>query len=267
MLPVSHFTVRSGRVPADFDGYTIVQLTDLHGRWFGPGNAELIETVRAAAPRLIVMTGDMINCLGDDGGSALAVCRAFVGEVPLYFVGGNHELVGLRRRPGDILRFLRQMSALGVVRLGSGRRTIACGSGRIAVCGLELPLPYYLPIFDRRSRGTLSVAEMTRRAGPAPEDFTVLLTHAPYFFPTFAGWGADLIFAGHLHGGMVRLPLVGGVFSPDWTLFPKYDAGQFVHPRGGGGQSAMIVGRGLGSNHRPRIHNPPEVVVVTLRRA
>lgn len=263
MVPVSRYTVRSQRLPAGFDGFTVVLLTDLHGRWFGPENGALVETVRAIGPQLVAMTGDMVNCTNDDGGAFLAAGRALAGDCPVYYVEGNHEVVRLRRQPDDIIRIRRRLDALGVIRLGNGRRTLVHAGGHIAVCGLELPFAYYLPFFDRRRR-TLSLADMTRRLGPAPEDFTMLLTHSPVPFAAYAGWGADMVLAGHLHGGMVRLPLVGGVLSPEWTLFPRYDAGQFTRPRGGGGESVLIVGRGLGSNHRPRIGNPPEVVAVTL---
>lgn len=266
MVPVTRFTVRSPRLPAEFDGSRIVQLTDLHGRRFGTDNAQLAATIRALHPFLVVMTGDMVNCIGDDGEPLLALARGLTAEYPVYYVDGNHEIVRARHQPGDTTRLMERLGSLGVVRLENGCRRISRGAGHVAVCGLDLPIEYYLPFFDRRSRRSLSLSEMTGRLGSAPEDFTILLAHSPFYFAAYAGWGTDLTFAGHLHGGMVRLPLVGGVLSPDWTLFPRYAAGCFQRPRAGGGQSVMVVSRGLGSNHRPRIGNPPEVVCVTLAK-
>lgn len=266
MVPVTRLTVRSPRLPAGFDGSRIVQLTDLHGRRFGVGNAELSATVRSLRPSLVVMTGDMVNCTEDDGEPLLELARALAGDYPVFYVDGNHEIVRAKHIPDGTARLMARMESLGVVRLENACRVISGGGGHLAVYGLDLPIEYYLPFFDRRSRRTLSAAEVAARLGPAPADFTVLLAHSPFYFAAYAGWGADLTFAGHVHGGMIRLPLVGGVLSPDWTLFPHYDAGSFIRPRAGGGQSVMMVGRGLGSNHRPRIGNPPEVVCVTLAK-
>ena len=73
------------------------------------------------------------------------------------------------------------------------------------------------------------------------DDFTILLTHNPIYFETYMEWGADLTLAGHIHGGMIRLPIVGGVFSPDKTFFPLYDKGNYPLE-----SKKMIVSVGIG---------------------
>ena len=266
MLHITRYTVTSPRVPPHFDGCTILQLTDLHGAAFGPGNEELLETVRRAKPDLIAATGDMINCAHDDGSAFAALAKNLARDYPVYYITGNHEGYIRSKRPGDYVRQMRALGRAGVFRLSNAATFFERGGDRIAVCGLELPSSYYRPFFDRRGIFTLRSDEVARRLGAAPAAFTLLLVHTPFFFDAYAGWGADLTLSGHLHGGMVRLPLVGGVLSPDWTLFPRYDAGLFTHARGGGGSAALVVSRGLASNRKPRIFNPPEVVAVTLRR-
>ena len=96
--------------------------------------------------------------------------------------------------------------------------------------------------------------------GKAPEGYTILLAHNPNYFDVYADWGADLSLSGHIHGGMIRLPLIGGVLSPETLLFPKYDAGVFEN-----GAAKMILSRGLGRGRMGiRLFNPPEVVSITL---
>ena len=92
--------------------------------------------------------------------------------------------------------------------------------------------------------------------------FQILLAHNPDYFPEYAAWGADLVLSGHLHGGVARLPLLGGVVSPRLHFFPRYDGGKFTH-----GNSVMIVSRGLGMHTIPfRFNNPGELVEITIRK-
>ena len=92
--------------------------------------------------------------------------------------------------------------------------------------------------------------------------FQILLAHNPDYFPAYAAWGADLVLSGHLHGGVIRLPLLGGVISPRLHLFPHYDGGKFTC-----GNSTMIVSRGLGMHTIPfRFNNPGELVDITIRK-
>ena len=94
------------------------------------------------------------------------------------------------------------------------------------------------------------------------DSFNILLTHNPDDFKVYADWGADLIFSGHVHGGMLRLPYVGGVISPSRTLLPEYDAGIYEYD-----DSNLIVSRGLSRGATGiRIFNQPELVVVNLKK-
>ena len=93
------------------------------------------------------------------------------------------------------------------------------------------------------------------------EAYQILLAHNPEYFDTYAVWGADLILSGHVHGGIMRLPVFGGVLSPKLVFFPKYDGGHFAK-----NGSHMVLSRGLGMHTIPiRIFNPAELVIVHLR--
>jgi predicted MPP superfamily phosphohydrolase len=110
----------------------------------------------------------------------------------------------------------------------------------------------------------LTSEEILNRMGESDKGkYNILLAHQPKYFPLYQEWGADLILSGHLHGGMVRLPFIGAVFSPDGELFPKYSAGQYTLQ-----DSMLVVSRGVGIGSRGfRVLNRPELVLITLKTA
>ena len=96
---------------------------------------------------------------------------------------------------------------------------------------------------------------------PNKDEYNILLMHTPTFFEAYEDWGADLILSGHIHGGLIRLPFVGGVFSPDRKLFPKYCYGKYELDN-----STMIVSGGLSRGETGfRLFNRPEIVTITLK--
>ncbi len=94
------------------------------------------------------------------------------------------------------------------------------------------------------------------------EKFNILLAHNPLFIEEYSEWGADLVLSGHMHGGIVRIPIIGiGIVSPEDGYFPKYDAGKFKV-----NETTMIVNRGIGiSSSELRIFNKPEISLITLK--
>ena len=97
--------------------------------------------------------------------------------------------------------------------------------------------------------------------GESPEQFNILLAHNPAYFKEYVSWGADLILSGHVHGGVIRIPFFGGVFSPEKIFFPEYDAGLFESR-----DSIMVVNRGLGySKVNLRLFNRPEISFIELK--
>ena len=126
---------------------------------------------------------------------------------------------------------------------------------RDSIWGLELDQSYFRR--GRTAQLTSSVIEGLL-GKPDEQCYNILLAHHPSYFPAYAVWGADLSLSGHLHGGMIRLPFLGGVVSPQVRLFPKYDKGMYMLDG-----KKLIVSAGLG-NHTVnlRINNPPELVVI-----
>ncbi len=239
--------MESEKLPESFNGFKIVQLSDLHGAQFGSDGTALAEKVRELEPDMIALTGDFVTDEGD-----LEAVRMLVTELtdicPVYFVSGNHEFgSGLAQEVRQI------MTDAGVKYLSNEFVSIDRGGDRIMLGGVEDPLAY---------ADMIDPPELARRMNEEdPAAFKVLLGHRNYWMTEYPELPVDLILSGHAHGGLVRIPGVGGVIGTDRSLFPDYDAGEYDN-----GAYALIVSRGLGNSVPvPRLLNRPEIVVVTLR--
>lgn len=246
-LQVSRYEAASEKLPESFDGFTIVQLSDLHGAQFGSDGTALAEKVRELEPDMIALTGDFVTDEGD-----LDAVRQLVSELseicPVYFVSGNHEFgSGLAQKVRQI------MTDAGVKYLSNEFVSIDRGEDSIILGGVEDPLAY---------ADMIDPPELARRMNEAdPAAFKVLLGHRNYWMEEYPDLPVDLILSGHAHGGLVRIPGVGDVIGTDRSLFPDYDAGEYDN-----GAYTLIVSRGLGNSVPvPRLLNRPEIVVVTLR--
>lgn len=248
-LEISRYEVKSQKLPESFDGFKIVQLSDLHGAEFGEDGMELVEKVKELEPDMIALTGDFVTDEGD-----LAAVEKLVARLtelcPVYFVSGNHEFgSGLAVKVRNILE------RAGVKYLSNEYLTISRGEDGILLGGVEDPLAY---------ADMLSPDELAQKMNDAaPDAFKILLGHRNYWMTEYPELPVDLIFCGHAHGGLIRIPGVGGLIGTDRRLFPDFDAGEYNN-----GRYTLIVSRGLGNSVSiPRIFNRPEIVCVELTRA
>lgn len=244
-------------------GKTIVFLTDLHNKEFGEENSRLLETVRKVKPDAVLFGGDgMVAKRGNsDVRIPLALLTELAKEFPVYCGNGNHESRMLWKSEiyGETYENYRTALENAGIRYLSNEA--ADLDSDIRVYGLDLPKIAYLP----RS-GEIPECLLKETLGePDPEKFCLLLAHSPLFFEEYAAWGADLTLSGHFHGGTIRLPLVGGVMTPQYQFFYPRCAGYFELPGKGREKSRMIVGRGLGTHSiNIRLNDKPQVVVVRL---
>ena len=248
-LEISRYEVASQKLPESFDGFKIVQLSDLHGAEFGEDGMGLVEKVKELEPDIIALTGDFVTDEGDL--AAVEKLAARLTELcPVYFVSGNHEFgSGLAVKVRNILE------RAGVKYLSNEYLTISRGEDEILLGGVEDPLAY---------ADMLSPDELAQKMNDAaPDAFKILLGHRNYWMTEYPELPVDLIFCGHAHGGLIRIPGVGGLIGTDRRLFPDFDAGQFNN-----GRYTLIVSRGLGNSVSiPRVFNRPEIVCVELTRA
>ena len=251
-ITTSATEIRSENLPTSFDDFKIVHLSDLHNKKFGKNQKTLIRKVMDLEPDIIVHTGDLIDSkrLGDE--AALRLMEKLTMEVPVYYVSGNHEWWS-----GTFDTLEQSLTELGVHVLRNEHVAVERGNDRLYIAGIDDPSHENgSPEYDVAENDlATSVAGMDNRV------FRILLTHRPELLPLYAQSKFNLVFAGHAHGGQVRLPFMGGVVAPNQGFLPEYTAG--VHDYE---QTQMVVSRGLGNSIIPlRLFNRPEIVAVTLK--
>lgn len=250
-LETTHYHIASPALPSEFDNFRIVQLSDYHN-----DSIPALETaVRNESPDIIVCTGDM----ADDKGSytpAVRLVSRLSAIAPVYMISGNHEL--WRR---DFRSFVKACEQAGAVFLRNHRIFLERGGHKIALSGIDDPYVREQSVMTRNVKHSLE-------ALGEYNGYEILLFHRANMLDLFKQYHFNLILAGHMHGGHVRLPFSNdGVCAPKSTIigggrlfFPKYTAGLYAH-----GDTKMIVNRGLGNPTLiPRLYNRPEMTVVTL---
>ena len=247
-LETTNYSYKSTEIPSDFDGFKICQISDLHCKNFGKNNNTLIKAIQNMNPDIVVLTGDIVDENHDDLSS---VENLFIGlqklNLPTYFITGNHELKDTAKT--QYSKLLELMETYHITDMDHRRETLTKGNSSIELIGCKwYPnyLNYHLP--------------------KAPEEgFQLLLYHAADSFDDIPDYNYDLVLSGHIHGGVIRIPILGtGVLGNTGELFPKYTHGVYQNAAK---TSTMIVSRGLGDAKIPRFFNRPELVCVTLHSA
>ena len=258
---ISKYKIRPGQgKKRPNQSFSVVLLSDLHNKSYGNNNEELLQAIRQAKPKAILISGDMLTCSGEEVhmDAAVALMDELTRKYPVYYANGNHESRMKNLTDGtEILyeKYVNTIRSFGVHFLENSRRLLEIHGMPVAVWGLELSKEYF-----RRGMPTRPDADVIRELLGEPEAdyYNILLAHHPAYFSAYAEWGADLSLSGHLHGGIVRLPFIGGLISPQIRLFPKYDRGLYEL-----NEKKLIVSAGLGEHTIPlRIHNPAELVII-----
>lgn len=238
------------RLPQAFDGLRVVHLSDLHGHEYGEGNQDLLALVAQQEPDLIVVTGDLI-----DQESQLdivpALAEGLAAIAPTYYVTGNHEWA-----VGGVPTLKGILTECGVTVLSNQYVTLEREGETVVLAGVDDPNGY---------ADQMTPEELAQKIqGAYPGAFTILLAHRNDRFDQYAAAGYDLIFSGHAHGGIVRLPFTDGLLGTNRQFFPTWTAGVYTL-----GESTLFASRGLGNNTTPipgfRLFNRPDLAVVELK--
>jgi len=258
-ISVTNYIVTNEKIPKEFDGFKIVQISDFHLKKFADNGTDLVQKIVRQSPDIIVMTGDMITYDTREFSPFYSLCWQLKDVCPIYFITGNHEKC-LWNDETSIL--LPKVKEYGIHVLSNQTEAIRIGAGQINLVGFDMPLEHYHNSAIKSKQQPIGKNEMNELLGVVDKSkFNILLAHSPTYFKDYANWGADLTLSGHIHGGVVRIPILGGVLSPDRVFFPEYDAGVYYQ-----GESELIVSRGIGnSNAIPRLFNKAEIVGVTLK--
>ena len=246
------------------DEISFVFLSDLHNRQYGEYNSDLLRDIDKLHPDFVVLGGDMItSCMEKwtDFSDTLKFVENLAKKYPVYYGMGNHE-ERLNRKPDKFPEGCYERLTSTLIEMGApiidNEKVIIDDLG-IDIYGLNLDHEYYRKVITRK----LPENYLAGKLGiPSENRFSILLAHNPEHFKSYAKWNADLVLSGHVHGGIIRLPFLGGVVSPALKIFPKYDGGLFTE-----GNSTMIISRGIGTHTVPiRINNKAELIYIELRK-
>ena len=251
-IETTNIVYSNEKIPTEFNGMKIVQISDLHNKKFGAQQKRLLDKVEDASPDIILITGDLIDRRKTNVDVAMDFVKGATAMAPVYYISGNHEAWS-----GIYPELKEQLESLGVIIMDDTATELVRDGASARIIGLADPdffTTSYLEGTDSSHlRETLSLL--------ADDDyFQILLSHRPELINIYADSGVDLVFSGHAHGGQLRLPFIGAIVAPDQGLFPKYTDGAYMLKA-----TTMVVSRGLGNSVVPfRTFNRSEVVVVTL---
>ncbi len=250
-----HLDLFAPRLPDAFDGYTLIQVSDLHMRQRGRREKHLETLLRGLPPAdLVAVTGDLVHT---PSGIApfLELAKAFDAKDGVYAVWGNSEHKnGIR--PYALARTLAES---GIMPLMNSHVLISRGDSQIILAGVDDPV---------NDKDDIAAA----LHGASPDLFTLLLMHSPDPVAEAVLRGVDVVLSGHTHGGQIRLPWFGALYTH--SLLGRrmsdgyYSRGRLRRAVGiRPGRTQLYVTRGIGiSGLALRFLTRPELTVLTLRR-
>ena len=247
-IAVNEYEIFNELLPDEFDGFRIVQISDLHSKRYGDGNIRLLDAVLEQSPDIIALTGDFIEN-ADELPELGELATELLKIAPVYFVSGNHDWAS-----GQIDAIAYLLDESGVRYLRNEYVELTVGSESIILAGVEDPNGY----FDMKKPPEV-VEDIRDRY---PDSFVVLLGHRNYWPEKYPLLDVDVILCGHAHGGIIRVPFIGGLIGANFDLFPPYTSGAYEEAR-----YTMVVSRGLGDTLPvPRIFNNVHLPVIVLRK-
>lgn len=258
LLSVTEYTINL----SGFSGSArVVVISDLHGKEFGRDNSRLLAKISEQTPDTIFVVGDMLS--DGDANNGFSETTKLLVELsdiaPVYFSYGNQE----KEYSNDIIDgFINTITENGIIVLDDSFVDCEIGGQKIRIGGTmghAFPFGRTIEEFEN-SKEYIFLKDMEKTELP-----TIVLAHMPDTF-IFNGahnyWSnIDLVVSGHTHGGVVRLPFAGGLYSPMQGIFPEYDYGFFIL----GEKMQMVITSGLsGYKFIPRLLNLPEICVLNL---
>ena len=271
-LELTGYKYKSDKIPSEFDGFRIIQLSDMHNCVYGKEADDLLEKVKTNKPDIIVITGDSFDSRRRQYFDSLDIIKKLVSIAPVYYVTGNHEELSPDLR--EI--FLPQIKEFGVNILDCETIEIKRGTASIYINGigdftsfaikmglLEKALDKNLDCDEINAMKDAFREKLTSFSSEKPDGFNILLSHRPEMNEAYSENNFDLVFCGHAHGGQFRIPPIGAIYSPGQGFLPKYSEGTHLFEK-----TTMIVSRGLGNSSFPlRINNRPEIVICELHKS
>lgn len=258
LLKITKYNIKNSKIPSEFNNFKIVQISDVHSKMFGNNNSKLISKIKKINPNIIVMTGDIIDDSTEDVVEYVKKFEELFKLYPTYYSIGNHE-----RKLGynKYKLYIDELKKKGVNVIINGSLDYYIDNSKIVINALKFR-ENMQPKVLTEERKTKYINYMKKKLKDInTKNYNILLTHDPENFEMYEKLNVDLIFSGHVHGGLIRFGKIC-LLSPRRKLFPKYGYGKHII-----NNTTLIVNSGMGNASIPiRMFNRPEIVLVTLKQ-
>lgn len=244
-IDITRFNIKDKKIDKNLK---IMLLSDLHNRDI---KDKLEKIISQENPDMIILSGDMINEFVGDQENFFKLIP-ILEKYKTYYTFGNHEEACIKDLKND---YLKKLNKTKLIILNDDKTKL---SSNMMLYGLDVDISF----FEGLRKKKLDNKYIEERLGKLnKEKYNIAIAHNPLMAYAYESFGFDLVFSGHVHGGLVKLPFLGGILSPEYKLFPKYYEGIYNLNK-----TKMIVSRGLGFCKRLpiRILNPAEVVIINL---
>lgn len=239
----------------------LVVMADLHNNVFGENNEELLTAIKEQEADAILMVGDFLNKYDVEHGQVIRLLQDLTELAPVYYSLGNHEWQYMENHGQQLMQ---DITDAGAELLELSYQDIELNGQRIRIGGM---LDYAFALDGKDSTDPEKMDEEVYQYLCEFQDTELLklmLSHRPESFvlgEASTTWDVDLVLSGHVHGGQVVLPFVGGLYATDQGFLPDYVYGLYEKDK-----IDILLTSGLGSGFTwvPRFNNPPEIVSLTL---
>ena len=260
-LNITRYTISNKKIPKEFNGYKLILMSDLHNCFYSAD--KILQIIKEEKPNGVIIAGDML-VFGESESEKNIKSLEFIKNISkyadIYYAPGNHEMAYMVRKNKEWLQYEKQIiDEDNIYYLDNKKIEITLGNSSLMLYGLHLTDGYYKR-FIKKSLEQEELYKLLEK--PDDKTYNILIAHNPDYFNIYSEWGADLVLSGHNHGGLIKLPIIGGVISPRLRLFPKYDYGIFNN-----NESTLVLSGGLGAHSlKIRVNNRPELVVIKLQK-
>ena len=259
----------------------IIQLSDLHTTSYGENNQKLLERIEALNPDIIICTGDIVDSAKTDVDYAVNLGHNLAKIAPSYYVYGNNEVDSIydfafnekdldekfgfdqtNRDETALLEledsFEEKLENVGITVLKNEKDTIKVKTMTVDIYGVLNSNP--------SSFWSYSEKAFLDYIYENPDNLKILAVHEPFIFQEFNPefWG-DLMVCGHTHGGLMRVPVLGPLYTPEGGILPERN-GDFVYGRYDIAGNTLVVSSGLENSNVFRINNEPELVIIDINK-
>ena len=256
VIKTKKYQVKNSKLPEEFNGLKIAHISDVHSKIFGKDNSGVIDRVIKENPDVVIMSGDIIDKREEDIEKFVSMYKKIYERYPTYYSIGNHE-----RKLGwkKYKKYLKMLQMCGVHVIINGSEKLIKNDKHIIINALKFRENMQPKVLTKEKEEEFISYMKNKLKNLDTKDFNILIAHDPENFKMYKQLGVDLVFSGHVHGGLIRFGKIC-LLSPRRTFFPKYSYGKNTEEN-----TTIITSAGMGKATLPiRLFNRPEIVIVTL---